>query len=80
MPRNRQDRYERMLTQGHRSSLTPIKIPAKESRSAELRAQMIDLIKNGKKLSYVTSVSLESKLRIIVFIANTRRGKRLVSI
>lgn len=51
VPRNRQDRYERMLTQGHRSSLTPIKIPAKESRSAELRAQMIDLIKNGKKLS-----------------------------
>jgi tubulin polyglutamylase TTLL5 len=46
----RQDRYERMLSQGHRSALAPKKTP-KESRSAELRKQIIDMLRNGKKMT-----------------------------
>lgn len=46
----RQDRYERMLSQGHRSALTPKKV-LKESRSKELKKQVFDLLKNGKKMT-----------------------------
>lgn len=46
----RQDRYERMLSQGHRQSLAPQKIQ-KEGRSIELRKQVIDLLRNGKKMT-----------------------------
>jgi tubulin polyglutamylase TTLL5 len=46
----RQDRYERMLSQGHRSALAPKKTP-KDSRSAELRKQIIDMLRNGKKMT-----------------------------
>lgn len=51
MPQNRQDRYERMLSQGHRAALLPKKIPQKESNVAELKTQMIDMMKNGKRLT-----------------------------
>lgn len=46
----RQDRYERMLSQGHVSALTPKKI-FKESRSTELKKQVFDLVKNGRKMT-----------------------------
>ncbi|KAF2881607.1 hypothetical protein ILUMI_24550 [Ignelater luminosus] len=51
VPQNRQDRYERMLSQGHRAALLPKKIPQKESNAIELRTQMIDMMKNGKRLT-----------------------------
>lgn len=47
---SRQNRYERMLSQGHKSALLPKKIP-KENRSVELRKQILELLRNGRKLS-----------------------------
>ncbi|XP_044745642.1 tubulin polyglutamylase TTLL5 isoform X2 [Coccinella septempunctata] len=45
----RQDRYERMLTQGHRSALGPSRL--KDSKCAELRKEIIGLLKDGKRMS-----------------------------
>lgn len=47
---SRQNRYERMLSQGHRFALMPRKVP-REARSAELKYQIIDLLRSGKKLT-----------------------------
>ncbi|XP_022904473.2 tubulin polyglutamylase TTLL5 isoform X1 [Onthophagus taurus] len=46
----RQDRYERKLTQGHKTLLPPHK-PLHESESAELKKQICDMVKNGQKLT-----------------------------
>ncbi|KAK9703147.1 Tubulin-tyrosine ligase family [Popillia japonica] len=46
----RQDRYERKLRQGHRAALTPKK-ELKDSRSMELKKQICDMIKTGKRLT-----------------------------
>ncbi|XP_044265765.1 tubulin polyglutamylase TTLL5 isoform X1 [Tribolium madens] len=46
----RQDRYERQLSQGHRQSLAPQKIH-KEGRSIELRKQVMDMLRSGKKMT-----------------------------
>ncbi|KRT83041.1 hypothetical protein AMK59_4028, partial [Oryctes borbonicus] len=46
----RQDRYERKLRQGHRSALTPKK-ELRDSRSRELKKQICDMIKSGKRLT-----------------------------
>ncbi|KAK9884002.1 hypothetical protein WA026_004937 [Henosepilachna vigintioctopunctata] len=45
----RQDRYERVLMQGHRSALEPSK--TKEIKCAELRKEIICLLKAGKRMS-----------------------------
>lgn len=50
---NRQDRYERMLSQGHRAALTPKKIPLKTTHSMEFKNQVVDVLKSGGKLSLV---------------------------
>ncbi|XP_065169169.1 tubulin polyglutamylase TTLL5 isoform X2 [Atheta coriaria] len=49
----RQDRYERKLSQGHRSTLTAPKKPLQEDYSVELKRQVCDMVRNGKKLSQV---------------------------
>lgn len=46
----RQDRYERMLSQGHKSALVPCKI-SQESQSVELKKKIVELLKNGKKIT-----------------------------
>lgn len=45
----RQDRYERMLTQGHRSALGPSRL--KDTKCAELKKEIINLLKDGKRMS-----------------------------
>ena len=68
----RQDRYERKLAQGHKSALLPVKV-LKESHSIELKKQICDMIKNGKKMSYVVIILL--KLRDVTFWLVTVRPK-----
>ncbi|KAG5889403.1 hypothetical protein JTB14_018277 [Gonioctena quinquepunctata] len=46
----RQDRYERMLSQGHKSALTPCKI-TKESHSLELKKKIVEMLQGGKKIT-----------------------------
>ncbi|CAH0551742.1 unnamed protein product [Brassicogethes aeneus] len=50
----RQDRYERTLSQGHKSILHPRKI-VKEPESIELRKKIVDLLQSGKKISQFES-------------------------
>ncbi|KAL3287127.1 hypothetical protein HHI36_001608 [Cryptolaemus montrouzieri] len=45
----RQDRYERMLTQGHRNALGPSRL--KDSRCEDLRREIVSLLKDGKRMS-----------------------------
>lgn len=47
---HRQDRYERRLNQGHKSSLVQPKT-LKESHSIELRKKVVDMLKSGKKIT-----------------------------
>lgn len=49
----RQDRYERMLSQGHRQALLPQKIVRGDEmhHQNELRKQVIESLKNGKQLA-----------------------------
>ncbi|XP_017779689.1 PREDICTED: tubulin polyglutamylase TTLL5 isoform X2 [Nicrophorus vespilloides] len=49
----RQDRYERKLIQGHKSALGIMKKPVKETHSMDLKRQVSDLMKNGKRMSQV---------------------------
>uniref|UniRef100_V5G4R9 Tubulin--tyrosine ligase-like protein 5 n=1 Tax=Anoplophora glabripennis TaxID=217634 RepID=V5G4R9_ANOGL len=46
----RLDRYERMLSQGHKSALVPCKI-TQESHSIELKKKIVEMLKNGKKIT-----------------------------
>lgn len=46
----RQCRYERMLSQGHKSALAPCKI-TQESRSIELKKKIVEMLKSGKKIT-----------------------------
>ncbi|XP_019881583.2 tubulin polyglutamylase TTLL5 isoform X2 [Aethina tumida] len=50
----RQDRYERTLSQGHRSDLHPRKI-VKEPEAIELRKKIVELLQSGKKISQFES-------------------------
>ncbi|KAF5305739.1 hypothetical protein FQR65_LT07635 [Abscondita terminalis] len=49
--RIRQERYERMLCQGHKAALSTKKLQLQDSKSSELKKQIIDAIKNGRKLT-----------------------------
>lgn len=49
---SRQDRYERMLSQGHRSALQPCKI-TKESHCIELRKKVVDMLRSGRKITQI---------------------------
>ncbi|KAJ8924380.1 hypothetical protein NQ315_007176 [Exocentrus adspersus] len=46
----RQNRYERMLSQGHKSALVPCKI-TQESHSIELKKKIVEMLKSGKKIT-----------------------------
>ncbi|XP_076260050.1 tubulin tyrosine ligase-like 5 isoform X2 [Rhynchophorus ferrugineus] len=46
----RQDRYERMLSRGHKQALAPSKV-SKDSQGAELRKKILEMLKNGKKIT-----------------------------
>lgn len=46
----RQDRYERKLIQGHKLALAPIKV-TEENYAMDLKKQVCDMMKNGKRLS-----------------------------
>lgn len=46
----RQDRYERKLAQGHNLTLSPIKV-AQENYALELKRQICDMMKDGKRLT-----------------------------
>ncbi|KAB0803333.1 hypothetical protein PPYR_00303 [Photinus pyralis] len=53
VPHNRQERYERMLSQGHRQTFGVKKIPLHESHSAELKRQLLESMKGGKRLTQI---------------------------
>ncbi|XP_074037435.1 tubulin tyrosine ligase-like 5 isoform X3 [Leptinotarsa decemlineata] len=46
----RQDRYERMLSQGHKAALVPRKV-AKEAHGVELKKKVVDMLRSGKKIT-----------------------------
>lgn len=46
----RQDRYERMLSQGHRASLGPSRF-TKDNHTTDLRVQILNMMKEGKRIS-----------------------------
>ncbi|CAG9861928.1 unnamed protein product [Phyllotreta striolata] len=46
----RQDRYERMLSQGYRSTLGPHKI-SRETQCLELKKKIVDMLQSGKRIS-----------------------------
>ncbi|KAK4884418.1 hypothetical protein RN001_000689 [Aquatica leii] len=51
--RTRQERYERMLSQGHRATFTTKKSPIQDSKSNDLKKQMMEAMSSGKKLTQV---------------------------
>lgn len=48
----RQDRYERKLVQGHKLALSPAKV-AQDNYAAELKKQICDTMRDGRRLSQV---------------------------
>ncbi|XP_057653784.1 tubulin polyglutamylase TTLL5 isoform X5 [Diorhabda carinulata] len=46
----RQDRYERMLSQGHRSSLAPCKI-TRETHCLDIKKRITDMLETGKRIT-----------------------------
>ncbi|CAH1107627.1 unnamed protein product [Psylliodes chrysocephalus] len=50
MTNTRQDRYERMLSQGHKSALGPLKI-SRETQCLEIKKKIVDMLQNGKRIT-----------------------------
>ncbi|XP_018327942.1 tubulin polyglutamylase TTLL5 isoform X2 [Agrilus planipennis] len=61
---NRQDRYERQLREGYKSSLNQdekLPLPLKETQSEEIKKQVFELMKSGKKLSQIEARKMFSQ-------------------
>ncbi|XP_060536355.1 tubulin polyglutamylase TTLL5 isoform X2 [Cylas formicarius] len=65
---DRQDRYERMLSRGHKQALVPCK-KVLESQGAELHQKIMEMLKSGKKITLkkiVSSPEEEEHIEIVL--------------
>ncbi|KAJ8962623.1 hypothetical protein NQ318_001016 [Aromia moschata] len=69
----RQDRYERMLSQGHKSALVPCKI-TRESQCIELKKKIVDMLKSGKKITLGKFALTHGKLHLTVLLSRKGTG------